>query len=88
MHRLLQLVPHLTTKNEMLLLCTAFVVLLNIEAVGLQGLETLMDNVTNVAFTSCALRHNATLPDLALPEGADKLQSTASRSRPSTGTNR
>ncbi|KAL0037225.1 hypothetical protein WJX79_007052 [Trebouxia sp. C0005] len=34
-----------------------------------QGLEVLMENVTSVGFTSCALRHNAKLPDLELAGG-------------------
>lgn len=34
-----------------------------------QGLEVLMDNVTSVGFTSCALRHNAKLPNLELAGG-------------------
>ena len=33
---------------------------------AVQGLEVLMDSVTAVGFTSCALQHNAKLPDLAL----------------------
>ncbi|KAA6419574.1 MAG: hypothetical protein FRX49_10499 [Trebouxia sp. A1-2] len=34
-----------------------------------RGLEVLMENVTSVGFTSCALRHNAKLPDLELAGG-------------------
>lgn len=54
-----------------------------------QGLEVLMDNVTAVGFTSCALQHNAKLPDLALPAGltvdSKQAQASAIGSRPSTG---
>lgn len=34
-----------------------------------QGLEVLMENVTSVGFTSCALRHNAKRADLELAGG-------------------
>ena len=48
-----------------------------------------MDNVTAVGFTSCALRHNAKLPDLALPGGmvgdALKPQAGTNCSSPSAG---
>ena len=54
-----------------------------------QGLEVLMDNVTAVGFTSCALRHNAKLPDLALPGGlpgdAHKPQAGSHHRTPSAG---
>ena len=56
---------------------------------GAQGLEVLMDNVTAVGFTSCALRHNAKLPDLALPGemvgDAHKPQASTNCCSPSAG---
>lgn len=60
-----------------------------IRSLAAQGLEVLMDNVTAVGFTSCALRHNAKLPDLALPGGlvgdALKPQAGTNSSSPSAG---
>lgn len=54
-----------------------------------QGLEVLMDNVTAVGFASCALQHNAKLPDLALPAGlagnVTQPKASTTHSRPSTG---
>ena len=48
-----------------------------------------MDHVTAVGFSSCALQHNAKLPNLALPAGlpidAKHAQASTTRSRPSTG---
>ena len=58
-------------------------------SLGAQGLEVLMENVTAVGFTSCALRHNAKLPDLALPGGmggdAHKPQAGTNCRSPSAG---
>ena len=59
------------------------------KSLAAQGLEVLMDNVTAVGFTSCALQHNAKLPDLALPGGlggdAHKAQAGTNNSSPSAG---